>query len=266
MSFCGNCGASVPAGAAFCGECGRSTTEPFRAPEVRAVPTDAATVAMPKIVPATPDSTPQIPEPTVATTASPSPVRPEKEGLPTSATILIGLLGLVAVGIGLYVITKDDDTSPNDAVATTVAGTGSTIFDAATTSIVVATSTPVDPAQVASDQLQAFVTQDRPTADTLVGLWVPQLSAKRVGLEADGIVYGPVEIVANHTPLRSTYGAILVDGGAFQFTSGGDPMTGWFLTIVPEAFATRDEAAQWCTDRNLGGNVCLAREFQPPTI
>ena len=73
-----------------------------------------------------------------------------------------------------------------------------------------------------------------------------------------------IEILADHQTLRSTYGAILVDAGAFQFQSGGSPMTGWFLTIVLQQYDSKEEAQQFCTDNGLGGNVCLAREFKPP--
>jgi len=174
---------------------------------------------------------------------------------------VLALLGLVAVGGGIFLVTSSDDSKSTDAPTSTIAGATTTVGREVTA----ASTIPVDPVPAATAQLQQLVTQDRSTADTLVGSWIPQLSAKRVGLETDGIVYGPVEIVADHTPLRTTYGAILVDGGAFQFTSGGSPMTGWFLTIVPEKFNSKQEALQWCTDHGLGGNVCLAREFKPPT-
>ena len=265
MSFCGFCGATLPTGATFCGECGRKTDEPFVDPNVRAAPADAMTAAIPVIVPATPDydlvAAPPSPTPTPAAEAITGQVpRIAKQGLPAGVTALLGLLGLVAVGVGLYIITKDD--SPSKALGTTIVG----VTPGGTDTTTAASTIPADPVQAASDQLQAFVAQDRPTADTLVGTWVVQLSAKRVGLEADGIVYGPVEILADHATLRSTYGAILVDAGAFQFQSGGSPMTGWFLTIVPHSYASKDEAIVFCSDHGLGSNLCLARQFKPPNL
>ena len=100
-------------------------------------------------------------------------------------------------------------------------------------------------------------------ATALVGKFVPQLSAKIVGLVEEPITYGSVEILADHMVRRDAYGAILVDGGAFAFEFGGQPMTGWFLSIVPEAFATQEAAAKWCTDRGLASNECFGREFKP---
>jgi len=79
----------------------------------------------------------------------------------------------------------------------------------------------------------------------------------------DGVTYGPVEILADHMTRRDAYGAILVDAGRYQFSNQGQPMTGWFLTIVPQTFPTRDAANQWCTDHGLGSNDCFGRTFQP---
>lgn len=270
MSFCGFCGATLPTDATFCGECGRKKDEPFVDPKVSAAPKDASTVAMPVIVPATPDHdivpvTPApVPTPTPVATSPAEQItgvvpKVAKQGLPGGITALIGLIGLIAVGVGIYIITKDDDSSTK-ALTTTIVGATTVVDDTSTAASTIA----LDPEQAAADELQATVAQDRSTADSLVGSWVVQLSAKRVGLEADGIVYGPIEILADHETLRSTYGVILVDAGAFQFTSSGSPMTGWFLTIVLQKYGSKEEALQFCNDNGLGGNVCLAREFKPP--
>ncbi len=273
MSFCGLCGASNPAGSTFCGQCGRATDEPFSDPNVRATEPDAMTSVMPTIMPATratpapalaappPVATaPVAVPPAVVATVSHDPSTQSGRG---GVMLALGLLGLVAVGGGIFLLTRSNDSPTSTAGPTSTSIAEVTTIAEGTTTL--PSTIPVDPIQAAGDQLRLLVTQDRPTADTLVGSWVVQLSAKRVGLEADGIVYGPVEIVADHSTLRASYGAILVDSGAFQFQSGGSPMIGWFLTIVPEGHATKAEAAQWCTDRSLAANVCLAREFKPPT-
>lgn len=291
MSFCGNCGSTVPVGAAFCGECGRATNEPFAEPAVRAVAPDAMTTVLPKIVPATseppPMTTPVTPpittvvgklpaSPQAATVYTAAPAAqyepqpyvdaPQQQGpQPGRGGLMISLvlLGICAVGLGIYLVTSKKDDASTAGASSTVAGQ-TTIVGDSTSATTAASTIPVDPAIAAAEQLSALVAQDRPTADTLVGSWVVQLSAKRVGLKADGIEYTAVEILADHTTLRTTYGAIIVDGGAFQFQSGGNPMTGWFLTMVPQVHASKEAALQFCTDRGLGSNVCLAREFKPP--
>ncbi len=289
MSFCGNCGSTVPTGAAFCGECGRATNEPFAASQVRAVAADAMTTVLPKIVPATPEPLPiavpvtspittvvgTLPSSSNAATAytapaaqydaqphASSPSQPGPQPGRGGLMIALVLLGICAVGLGIYLVTSKKDAA-TATTSSTIAG-ATTIVGDSTTATTTATTIPVDPALAAAEQLSALVAQDRPTADTLVGSWVVQLSAKRVGLKADGIEYTAVEILADHTTLRTTYGAIIVDGGAFHFQSGGNPMTGWFLTVVPQVYGSKDEALQFCTDQGLGSNLCLAREFKPP--
>jgi len=299
MSFCGNCGSSLANGATFCGECGRATNELFAATNVRAASPDAQTTVLPKIVPATPEPAPT---PTPAPTATRQPVVTPPittvvgtlPATPTSAAynapaaqhepqphsggqqgpqpgrgglmIALALLGICAVGLGIYLVNNSKNSSKDsskDSTGSTIAG-ASTSVGTTTPGETIASTIPIDPNIAAAEQLSALVAQDRPTADTLVGSWVVQLSAKRVGLKADGITYAPVEILADHTTLRTTYSAIIVDAGAFQFTSGGSPMTGWFLSIVPQANPSKDLALQWCSDRGLTSNVCLARQFKPP--
>lgn len=291
MSFCGNCGSTMASGAAFCAECGRAVSEPFANPSVRATSPDAMTTVLPKIVPATPDPPPiatpitspittiiaklppagTVPSAYTAPDAQytpqpneyqPAPYQPAGHPGRGGLMIALTLLALCAIGLGIYLVTNSKDSS-KDTLGSTIAG-ASTIVGDTTGSTSGESTTTIDPVPVAAAQLSALVAQDRPTADTLVGSFVVQLSAKRVGLKADGITYGPVEILADHNNLRTTYGAILVDAGAFQFTSGGSPMTGWFLTMVPVIYGSKAEALQWCTDHGLGSNLCLARQFKPP--
>lgn len=151
------------------------------------------------------------------------------------------------------------DTTITPAAVTTIAAPIETLAPTTTAPVV---TTP-DPAAEALVQLVARVEEDRALADSLVGTFVPQLSAKFVGLEIDGVVFGPVEVLNDHETLRAAFGAIIVDAGAYQFTTAGGPMTGWFLTIVPTPFATKDEASAWCIDQGLGVDLCFGREFKP---
>ena len=282
-------------GAAFCAECGRASNEPFAETSMRAVAADAMTTVLPKIVSATPQPAPAPPAPPaprppvttppITTVVGTLPTTPSASSYTTPAAtkwepeprggsgqgpqpgrggmmIALALLGICAVGLGIYLVSSSKD-SAKDSTGPTIAG-ASTIVGATVPGETLASTIPVDPTIAAGEQLSALVAQDRPTADTLVGNWVVQMSAKHVGLKADGITYTTVEILADHNALRTTYGAIIVDGGAFQFTSGGAPMTGWFLTIVPQVYPSKDLALQWCTDHGLNSNNCLARQFKPP--
>lgn len=133
---------------------------------------------------------------------------------------------------------------------------------AAPTTIVLTTIAQLDPVAAASAELQRLIAFDRPSADSLVGQYVPQLSAKYVGLVYSGITYGPVEILADHVNQRRAYGAILVDSSAFAFEFDGGPMIGWYLSIVPVPYPTKEAATQWCTDHGLGNDDCFGREFK----
>lgn len=133
---------------------------------------------------------------------------------------------------------------------------------AAPTTIVITTIAQLDPVAAASAELQRLIAFDRPSADSLVGQYVPQLSAKYVGLVYSGVTYGPVEILADHVNQRRAYGAILVDSSAFAFEFDGGPMIGWYLSIVPVPYPTKEDATQWCTDHGLGNDDCFGREFK----
>jgi len=113
----------------------------------------------------------------------------------------------------------------------------------------------------AGQTLADWVAADRATAEGLVGAYVVQLSAKYEGLEFNGVTYDNAAIVEDHLLYRDQYGAILVDGGAFDFEFNGSRMDGWYLTLLPTPFATRDDADQWCVDN--GVTDCFGRLFKP---
>jgi molecular chaperone DnaK len=245
---------------------------PAPVPAVAAAATPPAAPAVSKaIVAATAVAAPAPAAPAPAKPIQPPPSDSVPPGKPRSQWMLLLVVLLVAAAAvgALVLFTGGDNGTTTDTTA--VANTGATNTGANTTAVAdtAATATtggntlPADPAVAAAEELQNLLQQDLPTATALVGKFVPQLSAKIVGLVEEPITYGSVEILADHMVRRDAYGAILVDGGAFAFEFGGQPMTGWFLSIVPEAFATQEAAAKWCTDRGLASNECFGREFKP---
>ena len=193
---------------------------------------------------------------------------------------VLAILAVAAIVTGVVVlVTRDSgDNTAGSGGATTIPadGTGSTdatgpegtggpggMSSGTTIATTTVPPTTTDPVAAALTQLSTLVQNDQAAADALQNSFVVQLSAKKIGLVADGVTYGPVEILADHMTRRDTYGAILVDAGRYQFSNQGQPMTGWFLTIVPQTFPSRDAANQWCTDHNLGANDCFGRTFQP---
>ncbi len=202
--------------------------------------------------------------------------------------VVLGLLAVAAIAAGVFLlVTRGDDAATGAAPGatatstTTAAGSdgdgvapGDTTADgdapgnsqpAPTEPAPAPTAAPttLSPEAAATAALAAHLSADQATADGLQNTFVPQLSAKKVGLEIDGVTYGPEEILADHEALRAAHNAILVDAGRYQFQHQGGPMTGWYLTIIPISFPTKDAATQWCTDHGLGPDACFGRTFQP---
>lgn len=64
---------------------------------------------------------------------------------------------------------------------------------------------PADPEADSLQQLQQQASSDRSfVKDKLAGWWIPQLSSKRPGLRAEGIVWDNVQILREHLQLRSS--------------------------------------------------------------
>ena len=197
--------------------------------------------------------------------------------------LVIGVAALVAVaaagGVVLWLTGDDDDADDDadDAGAGTTPGTqpattGSDTTVAETTAAETTapetspapTTTAVSPAD-AQAQLDALLVADKAIADSLVGTYVPQLAARYDGMVEGGITWGPSEILAEHTPHREAFGAILVDGGAYKFKlDDGQPMDGWYLTFVPEPFDDKSDATNWCKDNDVPRETCVGRDFKPP--
>ena len=108
-------------------------------------------------------------------------------------------------------------------------------------------------------QLAMLIEEDEPTVAPIIENWLPQLSAKRLGIEDRGIVYGYDEILDDHRMHRQEYGAVLVDGGSYNFNLDGEQMEGWFMTIIPEPFDTSEGALTWCRVREIGRDSCFAK-------
>lgn len=111
-----------------------------------------------------------------------------------------------------------------------------------------------DPNQLARDDLDRIMFFDRPTVDALAEQWVPQISAKRVGIEDDGIVYQFTDILRKHQEFQRDFGAVLLFSSSFVFASQD-----LYISIIPQGFATPDEALAVCTARALGPDDCFAR-------
>jgi serine/threonine-protein kinase len=109
--------------------------------------------------------------------------------------------------------------------------------------------------QDALAQLQGQVTADHAKVEALVGSWVPEVSAKKLGVVVGPVVYDYVQIWSDHRGLVLRYpGALLLKSG--DYTTFG--RSGYWITVVPQRFSTAAAANAWCDSENIGPSDCLA--------
>ncbi|MGI8939459.1 MAG: zinc ribbon domain-containing protein [Iamia sp.] len=90
----------------------------------------------------------------------------------------------------------------------------------------------------------------------LVGFWVPQISSKRVGLEADGIVYDDAAMLSDHQGWRNRFpDARLVRSDDYSTFEAPD----FWVTVVDVGFSSPESANAWCDQNGLSPNDCFAK-------
>jgi hypothetical protein len=110
----------------------------------------------------------------------------------------------------------------------------------------------------ASTALAAQVAADRSTVGDLVGQWVPQLSAKRDGLVADGITYDDDAILAHWSALLSRDpSAVMLFSGDWPVFNGSD----FWVVVHPQGFSTAAAANAWCDARGYAADDCYAKRL-----
>ncbi|GAB2782701.1 zinc ribbon domain-containing protein [Amycolatopsis magusensis] len=106
--------------------------------------------------------------------------------------------------------------------------------------------------------LTAQVEEDRAQASGLVGYWLPQLSSKRPGLVVRGVTQDHDSIWADHQANKRRYpSALLLWSGDFDSFKYPD----FWITVVPESFATGVAANEWCGTQGIGKDDCYAKRL-----
>lgn len=107
------------------------------------------------------------------------------------------------------------------------------------------------------DALRALANADRPfVSSRLADRWVPQLSSKRPGLVADGIVWNNAETLREHLDLRLRYPEVrLLWTGDWSTFSAAD----FWVTIAGVTFPDSGSALRWCTDHGIDRDHCYAK-------
>lgn len=106
--------------------------------------------------------------------------------------------------------------------------------------------------------LQNAASADKPRADALVGTWVPQVSSKRDGLEADGIRYDHLTIWENYEQWKRRFpDALLLRSDTYASYS----LKGFWVVVIDSGSAGKDVALAWCDSEGLPADDCIAKRI-----
>ncbi|WP_246475770.1 hypothetical protein [Brevibacterium renqingii] len=92
----------------------------------------------------------------------------------------------------------------------------------------------------------------------LDGKWVPQLSSKRPGLEAEGKTWDEEAILDEHQQMREEFPRVkLIWSGDFNSFKESD----FWVTVVGIGYDDPDDALSWCSSHGLGPDSCYAKQL-----
>lgn len=92
----------------------------------------------------------------------------------------------------------------------------------------------------------------------LEGMWVPQISSKRTGMEIDGETWTDEDILADHQALRDEHPRVrLLWSGDFGSFEEGD----FWITIAGIGYSDHEQALSWCATNGLGPDDCYAKQL-----
>ena len=114
------------------------------------------------------------------------------------------------------------------------------------------TTVAVDP----HTMLDQEVADDRATVESLDGSWVPQLSAKKPGLHANGMTYDYASIWQDFQEIKSRYpDAVLLWSGDYASFKSAD----FWITVEPDPSTAGADANAWCDAQGIGPDDCFAK-------
>ena len=170
--------------------------------------------------------------------------------------ITAGALVIAAVIVLVTSLTKPaTPTNPSGyptATATATQTVTASALPTTATQTVTAIPDPIDPEQ----QLRQIANGDRPFVSVrLADRWVPQLSAKRLGVVDQGIVWDNATTLREHLQLRERYHARLLWSGEWSTFSTSN----FWVTVAGITFPTSAGALAWCTSQGFDRDHCFAK-------
>lgn len=116
----------------------------------------------------------------------------------------------------------------------------------------------VQPTKSPEDQLDAYTKAGTEKAADLEGEWVTQVSAKNVGLKADGKTWSAQDILNEYEANKVKYpGAILIHSGDWASYKEGS----YWVTVVDTGYSDPEQALDQCRSWGLDRNHCIAKRL-----
>ncbi|SMX95013.1 hypothetical protein BI49514_02707 [Brevibacterium iodinum ATCC 49514] len=116
----------------------------------------------------------------------------------------------------------------------------------------------VQPTKSPEDQLDAYTEEGTEKAAGLEGEWVTQVSAKNVGLKADGKTWSAQDILNEYEANKVKYpGAILIHSGDWASYKDGS----YWVTVVDTGYSDPEQALDQCRSWGLDRNHCIAKRL-----
>lgn len=216
---------------------------------------------------------PAQPQPQAQPTHSAEPATTSASGSQTSR-ILMGVSALVLVAAlavgGTYLFMRNDNatvSSPEPVAEDQQdaepdqSGVGSNEEEPAVSDDAEGSDTSDDSSLSSAEKLDKKVEEDKVVVDqNLIGKWVPQISSKKVGMEADGQVWDEDAIYEEHQELANEYGAsqvLLLKSE--DYASYRQP--GYYVTVIDSSYDDPDDALQWCRFYSLDADHCYAKQI-----
>ncbi|MET8850709.1 hypothetical protein [Amycolatopsis sp. NPDC004625] len=113
----------------------------------------------------------------------------------------------------------------------------------------------VDNESLAKTELEQQVVNDQAEVEALLGSWVPELSAKKVGLVVSGTTFDYRTILAEYHHLVGVYPhALLLKSQDYTTFRLPD----YWITVVAVPFPSAAAANGWCDSMRIGPSDCLA--------
>lgn len=120
------------------------------------------------------------------------------------------------------------------------------------------TDTLVQPTASPDEALSNYTKAGTAKAGDLEGQWVTQVSAKNVGLKADGKTWTAQDILNEFEANRVKYpGAILIHSGDWDSYKDGD----YWVTVIDTPYSDPEPALDQCQSWGLDRDHCLAKRL-----